>query len=215
MIEKLQQQNKWFVFTGITLITVYFTWLMNVALPFERMLYNSFSEQVSINRIKSMMDSREKWQWLGYVFVPLFLIIKWFLVAITLVVGALLLEVQLKFKKAFQIAMLSEIVFLILLGVKFRWFFFFRDSLTLEYVQSFMPLSVTNFLELRTIDKWFIYPLQTLNLFEVSYWLLLAYFLSKALNNTFGKALQFVALTYGSGLIIWMVFMAFLTLNFS
>ena len=215
MLVKLQQQNKWLVFTTISLIAIYFTWLMNAALPFEKMLFNSFYEQVSINRIKSMMYSREKWQWIGYAIVPLVLIIKWFLVAIVLDVGALLLEVKLKFKKAFQIAMLSEVVFLVLVAVKFGWFFYNRDILTLEYVQSFMPLSVTNLTNMNSIDKWFIYPLQILNLFEVSYWLLLAYFLSTALKKTFGKALQFVAITYGSGLVIWVVFIAFLTLSFS
>lgn len=215
MFQKLYNKNKWLVFTIVVLITLYFTWLMNAALPFNRMMYNSLSEQLSANRIHKLIESQQKWEWLGYLILPLLLIIKWFLVAVALDVGALLFEIELKFKKAFQIAMLSEMAFLLLLGVKFGWFFYNRDTLTLEYVQGFMPLSLSSLIDTSSIDKWFIYPLQVINLFEIAYWFILAYFLSIELKKPFGKAFQFVASTYGVGLIIWVIFMAFLVLNFS
>tara|TARA_R110001592_G_scaffold57323_1_gene174286 strand:- start:3559 stop:4206 length:648 start_codon:yes stop_codon:yes gene_type:complete len=215
MLKILYNQNKWLVFGGITIVALYFTWLMNAALPFERMTYNSLSEQLSANRIHELLESQQKWKWLGYLFVPVLLLIKWALVAITLDVGALFLEIELKFKKAFQIAMLSEVAFIILLATKFGWFFYHREILTLEYVQFFMPLSLGNIIDISSIDKWFVYPLQAFNAFEFIYWLVLAYFLSLEIKQTFWKSFHFVILTYGLGLVIWLIFIAFLILNFS
>jgi hypothetical protein len=215
MIQKLYTTNRWLIFSGILIITLYFTWLLNAALPFDQMMYNSLSEQISANRIKELIENQKKWQWLGYAFVPVLLLIKWFLVAITIDLGALLLEVELKFKKAFQIAMLSEVAFIILLATKFGWFFANKEILTLEYVNSFMPFSVGNIIDLSLVDKWFIYPIQVFNLFEVLYWFVLAYFLHLEIKHTYWQSFKFVILTYGTGLLIWIVFMAFLILNFS
>ena len=215
MIQKLYAQNKWLIFTAIVLVTLYFTWLMNAALPFNRMIYNSLSDQLSANRIQKLIEGQQKWRWLSYALMPILLIIKWFLVAVAIDVGAMFFEVELKFKKAFQIAMLSEMAFLLLLAVKFGWFFYNRDTLTLAYVQAFMPLSLSSFIDVSKIDKWFIYPLQVINIFELIYWLLLAYFLGIELKKPSGKAFQFVLGTYGVGLLIWIIFMAFLILNFS
>lgn len=215
MLQKLYNQNKWIVFSGVFLITLYFTWLMNAALPFERMMYNSMSEQISANRIQALIENQQKWDWVGYLLLPLLLTIKWFLVAVALDIGALLFEVELKFKKSFHIAMASEFVFLFLVAIKFGWFFYNRETLTLEYVQLFMPLSLSSLVDLKGVDKWFVYPLQVANLFEIAYWFVLAYFLSIELKRPYGKAVQFVMATYGVGLLVWIIFMAFLILNFS
>jgi len=188
---------------------------MNAALPFERMMYNSMSEQISANRIQALIENQQKWDWVGYLLLPLLLTIKWFLVAVALDIGALLFEVELKFKKSFHIAMASEFVFLFLVAIKFGWFFYNRETLTLEYVQLFMPLSLSSLVDLKGVDKWFVYPLQVANLFEIAYWFVLAYFLSIELKRPYGKAVQFVMATYGVGLLVWIIFMAFLILNFS
>jgi len=215
MLKKLQEQNVWYVFIIITLVSVYFSVLMNKALPFEQMMYNSLSEQLSVNRINVLIENQKKWAWLGYILLPIILVIKWFLVAVALDIGALVLEIQLKFKKAFQIAMLSEIAFLLLMAVKFGWYFYHRDTLSLEYMQLFMPLSLSNFFNLSQLDKWFIYPLQVINVFEIIYWLLLSHFISLEIKKPFTKSLQFIALTYGIGLLVWVVFMGFLILHFN
>ncbi|MBW6482527.1 MAG: hypothetical protein K0B10_05655 [Vicingaceae bacterium] len=215
MLFKLYQLNKWKIFAAITLAALYFSFMMNAALPFEKMIFSSMSEQISINRFKEMMANREKWQWLSYVFVPVFLVIKWLLVAVVLDIGAVIFEIELSFKKAFHIAMASEIVFLLLLLVKFGWLFYHRETLTLEYVQFFTPLSLINLIDYTQLDKWFVYPIQTINVFEVSYWFLLAYFLSKETKRSFGKSFEYVVYSYGVGLLIWMVFVSFLILNYT
>ncbi len=215
MLLKLYQFNKWKLFAVITLAALYFSFLMKVALPFERMTFNSLSEQLSANRIQELIENQKKWQWLGYVFVPIFLLLKWLMVAVVLDIGAVIFELELAFKKAFHIAMASEIVFVLVLLVKFGWFFYHRETLSLEYVQFFTPLSLINLVDYTLLDKWFIYPIQTINIFELAYWFLLTYFLSKETHKPFGKSFQYVMYSYGIGLLIWMVFVSFLILNFT
>ena len=52
------------------------------------------------------------------------------------------------------------------------------------------------------LEAWFIYPFQVLNLFEVAYWFILAYFIGKEINDTTEKGLSIVASSYGVGLLI-------------
>lgn len=215
MLLNYYQLNKWKIFAAITLAALYFSLMMNVALPFERMTFNSLSEQLSANRIQELLENQKKWQWLGYVFVPIFLLLKWLMVAVVLDIGAVIFELELSFKKAFHIAMASEIVFILLLLVKFGWLFYHREIITLEYVQFFTPFSLINLIDYTQLDKWFIYPIQTINVFEISYWFLLAYFLSKETKRSFGKSFEYVIYSYGVGLLIWMVFISFLILNYT
>jgi hypothetical protein len=186
-------------------------------LPFDQLLFNSLSEQLSVERIKALTVNQKKWEWSGYIIMPLMLVIKWSLATIPFYIGAIFFDVKLTFKKAFHIIMVSEIVFffLALILVKFAWFYYHKDTLTLEYLQFFMPLSLINLFELNELDKWFVYPLQTVNLFEISYWVLLASLFAKEIQKSFWKAFEFVLTTYGVGLLIWVIFISFIILNFS
>ena len=82
-------------------------------------------------------------------------------------------------------------------------------------MQQYYPLSYINFLDLEKIQPWLIYPLKTINLFEIAYFFVLVYGLWKLLKNKFSKSLEIVAVSYGSGLVIWLGLVMFLTLNMS
>jgi len=71
------------------------------------------------------------------------------------------------------------------------------------------------------LEPWFIYPLQVLNLFELAYWFVLAYFIGKLAFTEKDKGkpmdlgLKIVASSYGSALLLWVVVVMFFTLNYS
>ncbi|MCG6187377.1 hypothetical protein [Maribellus maritimus] len=71
-----------------------------------------------------------------------------------------------------------------------------------------------------TVDPLFLYPLSLINIFELGYFLILAWLLVGVINETngerpvkFGKSLQLVTTSYGSGLLLWVVLVMFITLN--
>lgn len=91
----------------------------------------------------------------------------------------------------------------------------FQTNYTLEDLQYFYPLSALNIVGYKGLESWFIYPLQVLNLFELAYWLLLAYFIGKLAftEKDKGKPMdlgfKIVASSYGSALLLWVVVVMF------
>jgi hypothetical protein len=109
---------------------------------------------------------------------------------------------------------LADSVFLIPSFIKVVWFSFQPDY-TLEDLQYFMPGSLLNLFNPKEIEPWLVYPLQSINIWEVAFWFALAYELKEYFEDNFASSFGTVMASYGSGLVIWIVFVVFLTLNFS
>ncbi|MBN1986332.1 MAG: hypothetical protein JW761_08515 [Prolixibacteraceae bacterium] len=84
----------------------------------------------------------------------------------------------------------------------------------------FQPLSIMELLNEKTVDPLFVYPLSLLNVFELAYFLVLAWLLVGIINEAnkehpvkYGKSLQLVTASYGSGLLLWVLVVMFITLN--
>jgi len=207
--------DKWIIFFFYGVSSVLISLAIKNFLPFEEMIFNSLSEQLSVKRIKEFITIQKKWEWIGYLVIPVLLLLKWVLTTLSIYIGTVFFDLKASFKKLFHIVMISEIVFLIPALVKFIWLYLHKDNLTLESVQYFHPLALVNLFEYGELEPWLIYPLQVLNLFEPAYWFLLAFLLKKETQRPFWRSFEFVLSTYGLGLLIWIVFVAFLTLNFS
>ena len=74
----------------------------------------------------------------------------------------------------------------------------------------------------KSIDPLFVYPLSLLNVFELGYFLVLAWLLVGVINEAseerpvkFGQSLKLVTALYGSGLLLWVLVVMFITLNLS
>lgn len=109
---------------------------------------------------------------------------------------------------------LADSVFLIPSFIKVVWFSFQPDY-TLEDLQYFMPGSLLNLFNPKEIEPWLVYPLQSINIWEVAFWFALAYELKGYFEEDYTKSFSTVMASYGSGFLIWVVFVVFLTLNFS
>ncbi|WP_438964897.1 hypothetical protein [Flavobacterium sp.] len=162
---------------------------------------------------------------MSYSIIPIFLIIKTAIIASILYISCFFYKrIKITFKQLFNLVVKAEFVFLIVGIVKIVWFYFFQINYTLEDLQYFYPLSALNIVGYKGLDAWFIYPLQVLNLFELAYWLVLAYYIGKiasptknleARKNPMDFGLKIVATSYGSALLLWVVVVMFFTLNYS
>ena len=192
----------------ITLITKCF-------LKTKDLMANFYSEQLAQEQIEQLLESQEKWAWVGYTILPLIILIRSSLVAICLSVGLFFYDTdnKTKFKQLFRVALLGEFVLVLVGYFKFAYFYFIKTNYTLEDLQQFYPLSYTNFLDLENISPWLVYPLQTVNLFEIAYFFVLVYGIHKLLQNKYAKSFEMVAVSYGTGLVIWLGLVMFLTLN--
>ena len=210
---------KFIILFSLMLLLSYFS---VIVLPINDLLYQSYSEKLTTVQIEKVFAFQEKWRWISYALVPLLLLLKISLIASVLYIGTFFYsKVKVTFKQLFNAVVKAEFVFLGVGVLKIIWFYFFQTNYTLEDLQYFYPLSALNIVGYKGLESWFIYPLQVLNLFELAYWLLLAYFIGKLAftEKDKGKPMdlgfKIVASSYGSALLLWVVVVMFFTLNYS
>lgn len=191
--------------------------LSKLILNINELLFNSLLEQLTQDEVERIVNNQQKWEWVGYAIIPIIVLIRSGLVTICLSVGMFFYNMDhtYKFKQFFRIALLGEFVLVLVGFFKLCYFYFIKTDYTLQDLQQYYPLSYINFLDLDKIEPWLIYPLQTINLFEITYFFVLVYGLWKLLKNNFLKSLEIVTVSYGSGLIIWLGLVMFFTLNMS
>lgn len=210
-----QKLNNYTLFLTVVVLTLLIILLVKYGLGIDKLVYNFYAEQLAKDQLQKLLSAQQKWAWVGYAIIPVMVLIRSSLVALCLSIGVFFYDIERKiaFKKYLRIALLGEFV-LVLVGLfKFGYFYFIKSDFTLQDLQQYYPLSYINFLDRESLQPWLIYPLQTLNLFEVAYFLVLVYGVHKLLQNKFSKSLEMVAVSYGTGLIIWMGLIMFLTLN--
>ena len=150
---------------------------------------------------------------MGYVFIPIIYLLKFSLISLVLLTGFFFIDTKANFSILFKAVMLAEIPFLLVPLIKLFWFLFVQTDYTFNDLQYFYPLSALQLFEVKSLATWQIYPLQLVNIFELVYWILLAYWLKRLLNITLTKGMELVVTSYGTGLLLWVVFITFLSLN--
>ena len=201
-----------YIFLSILLLL--FTFATQHLLNYDKLVHQSLSATLTEDQIMQFFSFQKKWQWVSYAFIPLFLLIKTVLVATCLYMGAFFFsKAQFTFKQLWHIAVKAEYVFLLVGVIKIVWFYFFQTTYTLEDLQYFYPLSGLNIVGYEGLEPWYIYPLQVLNLFEVAYWFILSYFVGQLAFKDkiypMQEGLKVVAISYGSGLLLWVALMMF------
>lgn len=184
-------------------------------LNIDELFISTLSEQLTSVQIEGLLNMQEKWEWLGFALIPILLLIKVAVIALIIDLGCFFFNKEIKYKKLFNIVVKAEFIFLLVIVFKTIWFYFFKTDYTFEDLQYSYPLSALSIVGYEGIKSWLIYPFQVLNLFEVAYWFILAYLLGKELGEDKDKSLSIVLSSYGTGLLIWVVGVVFLTLYMS
>lgn len=207
--------NNYLLLFILSVVTIIFSLISNDLLESKRIFASSLIENYTTEQINEIIKFQDKLEWFSYLIIPVFLSIKISVIAAILDVGCFFFGKDIKYKQLFNIVVKAEFVFLLVIVFKTAWFYCFQTSYTLEDLQYFYPFSALNIIGYKGLEPWFIYPLQVLNLFELVYWLLLGYGLSKSLKTSMDTAMGIVVSSYGVGLLIWVGAVMFLTLNMS
>ena len=169
--------------------------------------------------VQSYMESQKKWWWVSYVITPIMIGIKVLLVAFCLNFVKIISEKleQVKFRDILTVVLMAEFVFVIAGFYKFFNFYLIDTDYTLETLQTYYPLSLINYKEAISTEKWLAYPLQLSNVFELMYWGVLAWGIWQLADKkiSYQRSLGYVALTYGIGLLFWVGVVCFLILSVS
>lgn len=222
--EKKNLKNKavFSYFIILALITILINLVFPIVIDSRKILVEVLSLNFNKFQIDNYLKFQEKWQWVSYIIIPIFLFIKSIIISSILYIGTFFYgKAKITFKQLLVEVIKAEFAFLGVGVCKIIWFYFFQTNYTLEDLQYFYPLSALNIVGYQGLEPWFIYPLQVLNLFELAYWLMLAYFIGKLAFTEKDKGkpmdlgLKIVASSYGSALLLWVVVVMFFTLNYS
>lgn len=187
---------------------------MNNVIITETFYFVALQNVVSIKKIEELILFNKKNEWVFYIFFPIINTIKYSLVSIVIFIGIKLFEIEITLKNCLKIVLFAEFITILASIIKTLYFYIYPPS-NFDVLQNFNPLGVSSFLKNNTTPKYFFYPIQQLNLFELGYWLLLAYGIKTFGDIDFKNALKITSLSYGVGLAIWCIFIVFLQLQFN
>ena len=205
------------LFLSITLSYFIIIFLSSTFLSTDDLIVEHYSDLLSNDQLSQYLENKKEWWWISYSIIPIIILIRTSLVSFCLSIGLFFYDIEnkIQFKQFFRIALIGEFV-LVFVGVfKLVYFYFFKIEFTLQELQQFYPLSYINFLDVENLEPWLVYPLQTVNLFEIMYFFVLVYGMHKLLKNNYWKSFEITAASYGTGLLIWLGLVMFLTLNIS
>ncbi|OWK70099.1 hypothetical protein [Pedobacter sp. AJM] len=203
----------WVLLLTIAIISISITYIFSHYLFTRDIYYNSYQSQLETIRIDELFETQLKYSWIAFLFIPLWLLLKNFIVGLCLQVGLLLNNAKLKFSITFKIALTAEFVFLLPQLFKLCWFLIFKTDYTITEVQQFYPLSALNLFKQENLPQLLIYPFQTFNVFEILYWILLAGGIKQALNTDLNQGIRVVFSGYIPALILWVVCIMFISIS--
>ena len=207
------------LFFFICLFLIILLFLDKTYISTDSKIFDFLAKDYPSEFVRNYMESQKKWWWVSYAITPVLIGIKVLLVAFCLNFVKIISEKleQVKFRDILTIVLMAEFVFLIAGFYKFFNFYLVDTDYTLETLQTYYPLSLINFKEAISTEKWLAYPLQLCNLFELIYWGILAWGIWQLADKkiSYQKSLGYVALTYGIGLLFWVGVVCFLILSVS
>ncbi|MDR3287793.1 MAG: hypothetical protein LBT27_10180 [Prevotellaceae bacterium] len=204
--------NTWIVFAVIILL--YF-----IALTLEFKFI--FTDEFYLNSLSSRYDEHNKLiefihndralEWANYFMSFAIVLIPALLITFTLNVGTIFREYKIKFATLFRITLKAQIVFA--LGyfvsvvlkstgiIEKQW-----DMIDNNYFYQ----SAAYFFKDGGYPFWVMYPLQIINITEITHLLILAFGFSYISKFGYLKSLGFVSVFYGIAMIVWIIFTVFL-----
>lgn len=201
------------LFAAVIFLYLSITYLTNLFVLTDSFYYSSFQDRLSAEGINNIINSLKKFQWIGYLLIPVVIFLKVLVISGVIYAGVFLFDQKILFKDCLRIVMTAECVPLLAALIKFAYFLISGPS-TVREMQIFYPLSVLNILHSRQLPAYLIYPLQQLNLFEIAYWLFIAVGIRTFIKKPFGYSLKIVASSYGVALSVWVLFVVFINVEF-
>ncbi|MFY7999672.1 MAG: hypothetical protein ACOVSW_13820 [Candidatus Kapaibacteriota bacterium] len=174
------------------------------------------AEKMTAERIEEFIEMRSEYWWGTLIAPPVVMLMRVVYTALCIAVGIIILGQNLSYSRIVKIALFAESIFLLEVVVKVLCGLFILNVRVPDDYANFAPLSALQFFDVSSLKLWMKHPLRTVNLFELAYMLVLAYFLTPLLKKrTYLQTLGLVVSSYGLGLLLWVVALAFLLLQVS
>lgn len=212
-------KNNFYIFLIVLFAHIFILYFTSYFLEINSKIIDFLAKDYPSSVVQNYIESQKKWWWVSYVTTPVLIGIKVLLVAFCLNFVKIISEKleDVKFRDILTVVLIAEFVFIIAGFYKFFNFYLIDTDYTLETLQTYYPLSLINYKEAISTEKWLAYPLQLANVFELMYWGVLAWGIWQLADKkiSYQRSLGYVALTYGIGLLFWVGVVCFLILSIS
>lgn len=140
--------------------------------------------------------------------VPVMYGLKFTVVGFILWTGCFMWGYKVSYGKCWQVSMMAELVFFVPALLKTLWFILIQPETNYFEFQAFYPLSLMSFYPYAEVQDKYIYINQSLNLFEIAYWVVLTYGIDFAARKKKSVANAIVFTTYVPLFLFWLWFYA-------
>ncbi len=201
---------KWSSLSLIVLLFAIFQWAFNSFLHLENVSFEELSNYVYNNGVVSLLNTPFFWDSIWGSSIRLLLDI--FIVASIIFFTDSILRKGFSWRVVFVAVIFAQLVFLVKFFAEFIYFKCYPSLLQNNNQQQFSLFSIDFFCNVVGIHVpfYFQYALQIMGSFEVLYWIVLSWLLSKFSNSTFKYCWRVVLTGYVPILLIWLLFITFL-----
>ncbi len=143
---------------------------------------------------------------LQYLSIPIIYLYRFTVIAFLVWMGSFAWGYKVYYSKIWQLVMFAECIFFLAEFIKIGWFLTISTDPDIWEVRSFYPLSLMGLFDYtRVPDPWH-YPLKSLNLFEVIYWVILALGVQFQTKKRMDVSLYIILSFYVFWFFIWLGF---------
>lgn len=162
-----------------------------------------------------IIERRGKWQFIGYMLTPLFVMIKIGFTAVCLCIGSALVGWDVPFSDYCRVSTQAECVWAAAAVVHLACVLYIIEVDTLGDYASFYPLSALHLVDLNDDDLWTAYLFKTINLFEMAYAGVLVAASRPLVDKQPARVACLVAVAYGGGLMLLTATVTFVLMSFT
>jgi len=89
-------KNNYTLFLTVVVLTFLITLLVKYGFGLDKLVYNFYAEQLAKDQLEKLLAAQQKWAWVGYVIIPLMVLIRSSLVALCLSIGVFFYDMERK-----------------------------------------------------------------------------------------------------------------------
>jgi hypothetical protein len=180
----------------------------------EELFYNSLGEQMAYERIEALVLQQQKYKWLSYLIAPIALLMQILLITLCLNVGTILFEYKVGFRKLFGMVIRATAILAVISTIQIIPLLLV-DIQTIDQLVQLDWFSLAALFQGADLPTWLLLPLKMINLVTLFTLCVLAGGMHWLTRRPYGQTLGFVTSTYGTGILLLVLFIIFLQLNMS
>ena len=204
-----------FLIILLCIFTFIFSYLHSSVLNLNSLRLQEASKELAKSQLIKLMEQDREPLFVNFGIITISILLKVLVITFVLFVGFFLHNRKISFIRLLRLVIMLEFIFILPIIYEIIYFKFININSSLDDVRYFYPLSALNVVGYKGLEPWLIYPLQTLNLFELAYIIYLSFQIGKLTQTNADTGLKIVGYSYVPALILWVCVVMFLTLNYS